>query len=92
MALAIWHSNDQPAFRAIAAFGFVMNLFNLAPIPFLDGGHIWRALRGDLTNGKGSARVHAMSPDQRRVVWAIYIALIVVVGYATKLTYFQRTF
>ncbi len=91
VALAVWHANGSLAFRAIAAFGFLMNLFNLAPIPFLDGGHIWRSLRGTLSNGKGSARIHTMSPDQRRVVWAIYVALIVVIGYATSQTYFHRT-
>ncbi|MDX6245654.1 MAG: hypothetical protein QOE76_3377 [Frankiales bacterium] len=91
-ALAVWNQNDQPLYRALASFGFLMNLFNLAPLGFLDGGNIWRALRGQLTNGPGSARAHVMSPEQRRVVWAIYVALIVVLGYATKVTYFQRNF
>jgi hypothetical protein len=92
VALAVWNQNDQPLYRALASFGFLMNLFNLAPLGFLDGGNIWRGLRGQLSNGPGSPRVHVMSPEQRRVVWAIYVALIVVLGYATKVTYFQRNF
>ncbi|MDX6202953.1 MAG: hypothetical protein QOJ83_2453 [Frankiales bacterium] len=90
--LAVWNANDQPLYRALASFGFLMNLFNLAPLGFLDGGNIWRSLRGQLTNGPGSARAYAMSQEQRRVVLAIYLALIVVLGYATKVTYFQQSF
>ena len=92
VALAIWHANDQPVYRAIAAFGFLMNLINLAPIGFLDGGHIWQGLRGKLSNGPGSARIYAMSPEQRLVGMAIYLGLIVVIGYATSQTYFQQNF
>ena len=39
---------DSPLLRALAYSGFLLNLFNLIPIGFLDGGHIlrsWRVLR-----------------------------------------------
>ncbi|MEO5632428.1 site-2 protease family protein [Gaiella sp.] len=36
---------DSDLFRALAYFGFMLNLINLIPIGFLDGGHILRAWR-----------------------------------------------
>ena len=36
---------DSDLFRALAYVGFLLNLFNLIPIGFLDGGHILRAWR-----------------------------------------------
>ena len=39
---------DSPLLHALAYSGFLLNLFNLIPIGFLDGGHIlrsWRILR-----------------------------------------------
>src|SRR5262249_13198887 len=64
---------DSDLLRALAYAGFLLNLFNLIPIGFLDGGHILRAFRL-LRAGGGRA-----SPaDARRlagVVAAYSIAL-----------------
>jgi Zn-dependent protease len=41
-------ATDSDLLRALAYMGFLLNLFNLVPIGFLDGGHIlraWRVLR-----------------------------------------------
>src|SRR5947208_6901014 len=40
----LFRFTDQPMFRALAYIGFFLNLFNLAPIGFLDGGRIVTAL------------------------------------------------
>jgi len=41
---AIFLMTGQPLFRALAYTGFFLNLFNLVPIGFLDGGRIVTAL------------------------------------------------
>jgi len=46
--LAVAETIDSDLWRALAYAGFLLNLINLAPIAFLDGGHIlrsWRVLR-----------------------------------------------
>jgi len=65
---------DSDLLRALAYFGFMLNLINLAPIGILDGGHIlrsWRVLRA----GGG-----APSPAEARrlagVIAAYSVALI----------------
>ena len=40
----LFHLTGNPMFRALAYTGFFLNLFNLAPIGFLDGGRIVTAL------------------------------------------------
>jgi Zn-dependent protease len=40
----IYLATDQPLFSALAYTGFLLNLFNLAPVGFLDGGRIVTAL------------------------------------------------
>ena len=40
----LFRFTDQPIFRALAYTGFFLNLFNLAPVGFLDGGRIVTAL------------------------------------------------
>ncbi len=40
----IFRATDNPLFRALAYTGFFLNLFNLAPVGFLDGGRIVTAL------------------------------------------------
>jgi Zn-dependent protease len=40
----LFHFTGNPLFRALAFSGFFLNLFNLAPIGFLDGGRIVSAL------------------------------------------------
>ena len=55
---------DSDLLRALAYAGFLLNLINLAPIAFLDGGHVmrsWRVLRA------GGGRRHAGAvPAARR--------------------------
>lgn len=41
---AIFHLTGNPMFRGLAYTGFFLNLFNLAPVGFLDGGRIVTAL------------------------------------------------
>jgi Zn-dependent protease len=43
--LAAAESSDSNLLRALAYFGFLLNLFNLIPIGFLDGGQIARSFR-----------------------------------------------
>jgi Zn-dependent protease len=72
------HATDSELFRALAYAGFFLNLINLVPIGFLDGGHIlrsWRVLRA----GAGGAT----PADARRlagVVAAYSVALAVVLA------------
>jgi Zn-dependent protease len=40
----IYLANGNPLFRALAYCGFFLNLFNLAPVGFLDGGRVVTAL------------------------------------------------
>jgi len=40
----IFQATGRPLFRALAYVGFFLNLFNLAPVGFLDGGRIVTAL------------------------------------------------
>jgi Zn-dependent protease len=47
-AAAFWiagNANDSDLLRALGYTGFFLNLINLVPIGFLDGGHILRAFR-----------------------------------------------
>ncbi len=66
---------DSDLLRALAYFGFFLNLFNLIPIGFLDGGHLlrsWKVLRA------GGGRPSAV--EARRlsgVVGAYTVALVV---------------
>ncbi len=65
---------DSDLFRALAYVGFLLNLFNLIPIGYLDGGHILRAWR-ILKAGGG----RATPADARRlstIVAAYTVALI----------------
>ena len=47
-AAAVWLVGEQQDSRFLMAMGYVgfmLNLFNLLPIGFLDGGSIWRAIK-----------------------------------------------
>jgi len=60
---------DSDFFRALAYFGFFLNLFNLVPIAFLDGGHIlrsWRVLRA------GGGRANPAEARRLSGVVAVY--------------------
>lgn len=44
LCAAVYQFTGQPIFRALAYSGFMLNLFNLMPVGFLDGGRIVTAL------------------------------------------------
>ena len=47
-AAAVWGIGEQQSsglLRALGYVGFLLNLFNMIPIGFLDGGSIWRAIK-----------------------------------------------
>ena len=61
---------DSNLLRALGYSGFLLNLFNLIPIGFLDGGHIlrsWRVLRagGGRANPAEARRLRGSSPSTR---------------------------
>jgi Zn-dependent protease len=41
----VGEQRDSPLLQALGYVGFLLNLFNLIPIGFLDGGSIWRSIR-----------------------------------------------
>ena len=43
MTLGIGNAIDSDLLRALAYFGFLLNLFNLIPVGILDGGAIFRS-------------------------------------------------
>ncbi len=62
-AAVLWgigEANHSQLLQALGYFGFLINLFNLVPIGFLDGGQIMRAL-GYLRHGGARVRANAMS-------------------------------
>jgi Zn-dependent protease len=66
---------DSPLLRALAYSGFLLNLFNLIPIGFLDGGHIlrsWRVLRA------GAGRANPAEARRLSGVVAFYSILLAV--------------
>ena len=67
--LAVAETIDSDLWRALAYAGFLLNLINLAPISFLDGGHVmrsWRVLRAG-----GGRRTPA---DARRLAVVVAVA------------------
>jgi Zn-dependent protease len=63
--------------KALAYFGFFLNLFNLIPIGFLDGGAVWRSA-GWLRRGGGQAKAY--------LIYGLYLgtAIACVVGMAAS--------
>lgn len=64
--LAVGEVRDDRFLIALAYSGFFLNLFNLVPIGFLDGGHVlraWRVLR------RGAGR--ADPAEARRLAWVV---------------------
>jgi Zn-dependent protease len=70
-AAAMWavgDATDSQLLRALAYTGFLLNLFNLLPIGFLDGGHIARCFRYLRLGG---------AKDRALVVGLVYVGLAV---------------
>jgi len=58
VCLSIGHAIDSDLLRALAYFGFFLNLINLLPFGILDGGAVWRSTRWLwLGGGRGKALV-----------------------------------
>ena len=76
--LAAAESLDSDLLRALAYAGFLLNLINLVPIGFLDGGHVlqsWRVLRAG--GGAGTpARARRLSNRVALVSLATIAALV----------------
>jgi Zn-dependent protease len=77
--LVYGHAVDSRLLQALAYSGFLLNLFNLIPIAFLDGGHIlrsWRVLRA------GGGRANPAEARRLSGVVAFYsIALAVALAF-----------
>jgi Zn-dependent protease len=65
-ALALGESLDSDLLRALGYAGFFLNLINLLPVGFLDGGHVWRAF-SVLRRGGG----HPEPAVARAYGWAV---------------------
>ena len=74
-SLAVYVAAEQSDSRflfALAYTGFFLNLFNLLPVGFLDGGHMWRAIKV-LRHG-GGMRTPAAARARSVVAGAIFAA------------------
>src|SRR6266487_3810186 len=69
---AIGESQNSQIFLTLAYTGFFLNLFNLIPIGFLDGGAVARAAseawRMPVIQFEGGVPMHALRPDRSRAV------------------------
>ena len=57
---------DSPLLQALGYVGFLLNLFNLIPIGFLDGGQIWRSVRTMRLGG---------TPGKANAITVVYFGL-----------------
>jgi Zn-dependent protease len=64
--LAVGQAHDSRLVLALAYTGFLLNLFNMIPIGFLDGGHVFRSL-AVLRRGGGRPDPAAA----RRLAWVV---------------------
>lgn len=80
---AIASSQGSNLFFTLAYTGFLLNLFNLIPVGFLDGGAVGRAVveawRMPVIHFEGGVPMRALAPDRPRAVaiGALYLALVV---------------
>jgi Zn-dependent protease len=65
----IGQHQDSQFFEALAYFGFFLNLFNLIPIGFFDGGAVWHSARFLRLGG---------APRLAYLVYTLYFATLVV--------------
>ena len=78
---------DSHLFTTLAYTGFFLNLFNLIPIGFLDGGAIARAIgeawRMPVIHFEGGVPMRALAPDRPRAVAiaTLYVALAIALVY-----------
>jgi Zn-dependent protease len=92
-AAACWvvgQTQDSHLFTTIAYTGFILNLFNLIPVGFLDGGAVARAIgeawRMPVIHFEGGVPMRALGPDRRRAAAIAFLygalALLLVYGMA----------
>jgi Zn-dependent protease len=68
-AAVVWGVGEQDGSRLLQALGYVgflLNLFNMLPIGFLDGGTVWRAIRTMRVGG---------TPGKANAATAVYAGL-----------------
>lgn len=81
--LVLGEALDSDLLRALAYAGFLLNLINLAPIAFLDGGHVlraWRVLRagaGAPTPAGAKARGRAVAVASLLTAAALVAGMVV---------------
>jgi Zn-dependent protease len=63
---AVGEQRDSGLLQALGYVGFLLNLFNLLPIGFLDGGTVWRAIRTMRLGG---------TPGKATTVTLVYVGL-----------------
>ncbi len=68
--------------QALGYAGFLINLFNLIPIGFLDGGVIWRSAKFLRRGGGGAKALY---------VYAIYAGTAVALGLGMYAAHVQQT-
>lgn len=94
---AIAESQDSQLFMTLAYTGFLLNLFNLIPIGFLDGGAVARAAleawRMPVIQFEGGVPMRALQPDRGRAVaiWLLYLGLVAVLAYGLWQTHVPQT-
>jgi Zn-dependent protease len=64
----VGEQQDSQLLQALGYVGFLLNLFNLLPVGFLDGGSIWRAIRTMRIGG---------TPGKATAVAIVYVGLAV---------------
>lgn len=90
---AIGNSYDSRLFMSLAFSGFLLNLINLAPIGFLDGGQVARAAgeawRMPVIHFEGGVPMRALEPDRSRAVliWTLYFLLAAILVYGAWKTH-----
>jgi Zn-dependent protease len=85
-AAAVWaygEATDSRAILALAFLGFLLNLFNLLPIGFLDGGSIWRAIKTMRLGG---------TPAKATVGTLVYVGLAALLVLGMNATHVPRDF
>jgi Zn-dependent protease len=84
---AIGSTQDSGLFMTLAYTGFFLNLFNLIPVGFLDGGAVWRAMREawhmPVIQFEGGVPMRALTPDRSRafVIGTLYLAVVLALVY-----------
>jgi Zn-dependent protease len=94
---AIGEAQSSQLFMTLAYTGFLLNLFNLIPIGFLDGGAVARAAleawRMPVIQFEGGIPMRALQPDRSRAVaiWLLYLGLVAVLAYGLWQTHVPQT-